>query len=498
MGDRPDDAPRSDEATALVPLSASDWFGLAGWKLFVSLVVLATGFVGVSDDDFARVVIAQEFVHAPRLDPSGTSWLPLPFWVNGIVMGLTLPTIEVARALAVVLGVASVLLVAWSGRALGLDRSSARLGAAIAAVLPWSARLGVSAVPELPTAACSLAAIASLAVRDDARMRLLGGGLLLAACLSRYEPWFLAAGFAALTVLDLARGSFGATRDKARAAAAIGLALGGPAAWSIWNAHAHGSATHYLDRVAAYKQAIDQGATLERATSYVLATFRAEPELVLGLALVGFALARGRGRAELAAWSRFARPAAVLAFLFATLTVSSLRGGAPTHHPERALLALHLLGAVALGHAWTRARRLERLGRPRHWLVLAVVLGPGLYVTRFWFLYREHFASRRDEVAIGEAVLQRVPLEARVLVEAVDYGHFAVQAGSTRPWTFELSGPIVPGKGGSPIAPEVLAALADERGARYVVARAHTPAPLGLTSLVNRGNHTLYAREAPR
>ena len=30
--------------------------------------------------------IAQQFAHAPRVDPSGTSWLPLPFWLSGASM----------------------------------------------------------------------------------------------------------------------------------------------------------------------------------------------------------------------------------------------------------------------------------------------------------------------------------------------------------------------------------------------------------------------------
>jgi hypothetical protein len=34
----------------------------------------------VSDDDYARVVIAQRLSLA--LDPSGTSWLPFPFWLR--------------------------------------------------------------------------------------------------------------------------------------------------------------------------------------------------------------------------------------------------------------------------------------------------------------------------------------------------------------------------------------------------------------------------------
>ncbi|HEX3855498.1 MAG TPA: hypothetical protein VHW01_31260, partial [Polyangiaceae bacterium] len=36
------------------------------------------GFRALSDDDYARISIAQRFAHTPHIDPSGTSWLPAP------------------------------------------------------------------------------------------------------------------------------------------------------------------------------------------------------------------------------------------------------------------------------------------------------------------------------------------------------------------------------------------------------------------------------------
>ena len=49
-------------------------------KAAVGAAVLIGGFRAVSDDDFARVVLAQQWAAHPTLDPTGTSWLPVPFW----------------------------------------------------------------------------------------------------------------------------------------------------------------------------------------------------------------------------------------------------------------------------------------------------------------------------------------------------------------------------------------------------------------------------------
>src|ERR1700720_407365 len=94
-------------------------------KLAIGAWILHTGFTHVSDDDYARTVIAEQFAHAPRLDPSGTSWLPVPFWVEGLVMMAAGRSLAVARAVSVVLGAASVAAPYLAMRAVGMRRGAA-------------------------------------------------------------------------------------------------------------------------------------------------------------------------------------------------------------------------------------------------------------------------------------------------------------------------------------------------------------------------------------
>src|SRR4051794_3443153 len=54
--------------------------GLAVLRLALNLALGRAGLHALSDDDYARVAIAEAFAGAPRLDPSHTSWLPFPFW----------------------------------------------------------------------------------------------------------------------------------------------------------------------------------------------------------------------------------------------------------------------------------------------------------------------------------------------------------------------------------------------------------------------------------
>ena len=87
-------------------------------KALVGLAVLGSGFRAVSDDDFARVVLMQGFAHEPALDPTGTSWLPFPFWLNGAAMLLTGTSLTAARALAFAWGLLAALLLYEAGRLL--------------------------------------------------------------------------------------------------------------------------------------------------------------------------------------------------------------------------------------------------------------------------------------------------------------------------------------------------------------------------------------------
>jgi hypothetical protein len=408
---------------------------VAGARAIVSAAALAFGFRAVSDDDYARAAIAAAFAHAPRLDPTGTSWLPLPFWITGgaeIALGSSL---TVARGVALALGLASsvLLLVAARGLAsraggeLGLARRAALLGALLATALPWSARLGVATVPELPAAALSVVGLASA---SDARAsrRLAGALALCAATLCRYEPWPLAAGFAALCLLDAARGR-GGSRPGLVVAAAV--ALLGPAAWIAWNAHAHGDALHFVARVAAYKQALGEGAPglLDTLLSYPRAALMQEPEIFLALAAALYA-ARAARAPIVATLRAHARPLALAGLMLAALVAGSVRDAAPTHHPERALLPAMLLAALLLGDLVARAAA-QADARRRLVRALAVALVAGGLV-RARFLGWGAFAPREDEVAMGVAARAAAPC-ARVLVEVTDYGYWAVVAAIGRP-----------------------------------------------------------------
>ncbi len=194
----PADAP-SPSSSIQGDLGRGDLAGIAAARVAVSVALLAAGFRAVSDDDFARVVIAQQWARSPRLDPTGTSWLPLPFWLNGGVMLVFGRSLLVAQIVAVVLGVASSLLVAISAHRITGDRRAAVLAGFASTLVGWSAWLGVATVPELLTASLTLFAAASLTT-GSARERWLGAAALGLATLSRYEPWPVAIAFAAWNV----------------------------------------------------------------------------------------------------------------------------------------------------------------------------------------------------------------------------------------------------------------------------------------------------------
>jgi 4-amino-4-deoxy-L-arabinose transferase-like glycosyltransferase len=392
-------------------------------------VVLASGFRAVSDDDFARVVIAEQWARAPSWDASGTSWLPFPFWIAGSAMLAFGRTLVTARATALAAGVAASLLVYLAARWLGEDRGPATAGAAAAAVFPWSARLGVATVPELPAAALALLAMAALADGEAAPVRdrrlLWGGAAVCAAALSRYEAWPVALVFAAACAVEAARGA------RVRPAIAAAIALLGPGSWLAWNHHAHGHALHFLARVAAYKQAlgaVDQGAGA-RLWAYPLAMAREEPEIVALLVTAIALVAIREGREGIrAALGRYAWPAAIAAAQIAALSLAMIKDGAPTHHPERAVLSALLLAAVCGGALAFRA------ARARLWTlapiagaaaVAAIVVRP--------HVEREAFAARGDEVAAGLAAAALAKPGEPVLVEVADYGYLAVTAALGRP-----------------------------------------------------------------
>jgi hypothetical protein len=303
------------------------------------------------------------------------------------------------------------------------------IGAVIAALLPWSARLGVATVPELPTAALTLFAMATL-IRDvETGWRIWGGAALLAATLSRYEVWFVAAGFAAFCAWDAWRAGAGKRRDLVLGA---GLGALGPFAWTLWNRVSHGDALHFVARVTAFHHASASHAQLSAAVGYPEAMLRAEPEIVVAAAAAAIiALTFEPARTVL---TRCARLWIVAGVCLLALTLSAAREGAPTHHAERAVLVVFLFGAVftaAVAAELLRSMSLAASAVRTGAVVGASVLA-GLLV-RSRPSVEAPSVDRSAETTVGEAASRRLSRGSRLLIEVLDYGYFAVIAAFGRP-----------------------------------------------------------------
>ncbi len=310
-------------------------------KVAVGAYVLAHGFTHISDDDYARVVIAEQFAHHSVLDPSGTSWLPFPFWLAGGAMMALGRSLAVAQELAFAIGVVSIAAPYVAMRVAGCGRATAAGAVAVALALPWNAWVGVATVPEALTA-CFTAG-AAIAVTSE-RARPLAGVALFAAALSRYEAWPVCAVFAATCLRAWSKDRAG-RRSSHGSLVAAAIALAGPLLWMLWNAHAHGSPLHFVARVAAYRQAIGAAAIplSRKLAAFPLALATASP-LIVGLSLAGAAALP----LDATLRRRWLPPLTAAGATLAFLVYGDLHDGAPTHHPERAVLPiLWILGPFA-------------------------------------------------------------------------------------------------------------------------------------------------------
>jgi hypothetical protein len=381
-------------------------------RIGASAMLLGTGFRALSDDDYSRLVIAQRFAQSPAFDPSGTSWLPLPFWLYGAALRVFGPSVSVARATAVLLGLLTTFALFVAARFIGASRRGALLGAALGTLTSYSVLLGVTALPEAPCAALILLGMASLAGKDRAR-RLLGALAIAAACACRYEAWPVAAVIALVNAADALKGR----RELLPAALA---ALGFPLLWMSYGALHHGNAFFFVTRVTAYRQAL--GLPVEplwRRAAAIPLELAALPGTVTALLFLGIVSGR--------VTRRLPRPPLwAAAALFAFLIAGSLSDGVPTHHPERVLLPLSFLLAVLTGdhvvQLWARGRK--AVG----WLIAVVLAGTCLLSLRRD--YRTALAcalsDRRDELEIGR--LAREEGVKHLLIDSQDYAFFAVIA----------------------------------------------------------------------
>lgn len=399
---------------------------VAGFKLLVSALVLARGFRAISDDDYARIVIAQRFAEAPALDPSGTSWLPLPFWLYGIAFSVAGPSLAVARGVALLLGALAALLVWAAASSLGANRAGALLAGLLAAALPHSAWLGAATVPEALSAALTAFGVAA-ATSENTRRRLAGGLALGAACWCRYEAWSVTAAIAAWTMVCAVR------RRDAKHFAPAAIALAPIAFWLVNGALRHGDALFFWKRVTGYKQALGGASELGLALRPLVDLVQKEPHLCLALALALLLVTlraprvRPLPRPALLVWAALV--------LLGSLMLGEASGGAPTHHPERALLPLWYLGTAALGTVFgelTRpaaARRASPGGlvRSPYTHVAALVLAACLLRASA----PSGFVDRAHALDIGARA--RALGAPALLIDSEDYAYLAVTAAFGRP-----------------------------------------------------------------
>jgi hypothetical protein len=422
---------RAPEAAESAPRHAS--LVEAAWQrgLFVPCVfacacglVLALGFDHVSDDDYARVTIAQAFAHQPAWDPSGTSWLPFPFWVLGSLMAVFGRTLGVARAASIVLASLAAWLPYGALRSAGVRRRNAYVGTAFALLSPWSLWLGASTVPESFTASATAAAAVALSNGKASAKALLGfSSALLAACLSRYEPWPIAALLGVVLALRGLR-----TRSPASLLGAALCALG-PLGWIAWNLHAHGEALHFFARVSHYKRALGEGSsdTMTALLLYPHLFVQMRPEVLLATACALGAAAHAKVLRATA--SRWGVALGCVAAQVAFLAYGNAQDGAPTHHAERALLASTFVLGVFAVDVLADLRAGRKLGAAFDRAAFVLVLGAWL-VTTFRGLRRPpgHGAGedRTDAIALGLAL--RNDGVRHVAVTPCAYEHFALIA----------------------------------------------------------------------
>jgi hypothetical protein len=403
---------------------------LCGLKATVAAWVIHAGFTHVSDDDYARTVIAEQFAHAPRIDPSGTSWLPLPFWIEGSVMIVLGRSLGVARGVAVVLGVASVAAPYVAMRVVGVTRPVAWIATAVALALPWNAWLGVATVPEAWVGALVAASLIAM-TRERARPWATAG--LLAASLSRYEAWPACAVAGTLFAWQAAS-RFGSQRRAAlRELALAALVVAGPVAWMAWNAVVHGSALHFVARVATFRHAFE-GANLPvsaKLLDYPRALAFDTPEVLLLGALGAGALANPVHRV------RWAWPLSGALAILVFLIWGDLRDGAPTHHAARALAPTWwIFSASGIDAAWTLWERFAT-PRPRRISTGVVAAATAIawcaWLPVRWTVYPGRSdAERRDrQVALGLEMRADGVTTAEIVPCA--YEHFAVLAAWGRP-----------------------------------------------------------------
>ncbi len=295
--------------------------------------IRAWGFIGISNDDASRALIAWDFARSPTLDPTRSSWLPAHTWTLGAILALWRDLDLAPRALSLASALACITLTARITRSLAASTLATVAALAITASWRWTLLPAASgAVPELPCAAWFLGAVALLQRGHFA----LAGACLSLSCGHRYEAWFAGAALVAYELLARRKGAW----RLALTASVV------PLAWLAINHARSGDALDFVHRVEAFRRAEGPLAPWSaRLVRYPRLLVTELPLLVLFASLGVRAAWRSPLRTDAL------RLALASVLTLAMLTLGDLRGGGPTHHPARALVlcAWTLAPIAALG-----------------------------------------------------------------------------------------------------------------------------------------------------
>lgn len=384
---------------------------------FASIWARFAGFDCISDDDYARVVLAQSFARSPALDPTGTSWLPAPFWIYGSFMRALGSSLFVAYSIAIFAAAFSGVLLIFAATFVGIGRRGALFCVALSLLLPLVPLLGAAPVPELPVAASIVFGLLLLASpQAPLRVWFLASVLLFLATLSRYEAW--------VPSLIFSLSALSHTRYRPWLLLAAFLASIGPILWILWNFHSYGHPFAFAHRVAAYREGL--GIFHGYWWNYPGALLREAPVALLLGGVLGWRIRKMR-------WPLVGVTAQVFALMFA-----ELRGGAPTHHPERALLG-PMLVLVVISVLVVQREFIKMRGKWWWLLIGSVIIGYWRWKPTVMGLG----VPRREEVALGAALREPLALRGHVLFIADSYGFFAIQSAMVDQHRLEV---IVPKK----------------------------------------------------
>ncbi len=404
-------------------LAALSLLILLAVRAFVSTTVIRTGFRALSDDDFSRVVIAQSFVLHPSWDPSGTSWLPFPFWLYGACLSFFGASLSNARIVAFALGLLSTIGVWTAGRWLGLTRNASLLAGVIACCIPYSAWLGVATTPEYYNAILILLACCSLA-RAQRLIRCLGAIAISMATLSRYEAWPVAVVWAGFVSIDALR-----SRNWKLFALAL-CVLAAPVAWMLHGISHHLDALFFVKRVVSYRRALGvvDGNTAARLLATPRHLFGDAPELWAITIVSGLASWLRKSQP----WRRrWIRPSLAVSSIIVFLVVGDWRDGAATHHVGRTLLPLWFFVALITAKTIVSYEHRATLTKGVGFFLLGACLALG-FLHPTWTKV-DGFCPRREETEIGMQASAKILSGQHLAIDTNDYGYFAVEAAFARP-----------------------------------------------------------------